>query len=288
MMAWTPYLQLVRAPALFTAVSNITAAHLLATGGVIQWPALLLLCAASVAFLSGGMVLNDCFDIGVDARERPGRPLPSGQVSRSVAWGLGTGLLVSGVAIASLVNTAAASFAAALAASVLVYDGLLKATWIGPVAMGLCRYLNWMLGLSVAALGVAAWLIPLPVLLYIAAVTVLSRAEARAQDRGLVVLAALGMLFAGATIALLWLQGIMVNIWVLPIAAAALLAVLYLLAETYREFSPQRVQSAVGRLIFGIIPLDALLVVGAGIWWGVLLVLLMLPGRWLGRRLYVT
>ena len=287
-ISYIPYLQLMRAPALFTAISNITAAHLIATGGVMQWPAWIALCLASCAFLGGGMVLNDCFDLKIDAQERPGRPLPSGRVLVTTAWSFGALLLISGIVLASLVGMRSLVLAAALAASILAYNGVLKATWAGPLVMGLCRYLNWMLGLSVVTLGATAWLLPIPVLLYVSALTILSRAEARAEDRSLVILAGAGMLTAGIVVVLLWRQGVLPNPWVVPIAAAALGSVLYLLTKTYREFSPTGVQAAVGLLIFGIIPLDALLVVGAGIWWGVVLVLLMIPGRWLGRWLYVT
>jgi len=288
MTSLIPYLQLMRAPALFTAVSNIIAAHLVATGGAIQWPALIALCLASGAFLSGGMVINDCFDLAVDARERPGRPLPSHRISTTSAWSFGLLLLASGIVLAGVVGTRSLLVAVALSGSILLYNGVMKATWAGPLIMGLCRYLNWLLGLSVLALETPAWLLPLPVLLYVTSVTVLSRAEARALNRDLVMLVGAGLLLAGIIIVLLWQQGVLPNPWVLPISTVALAAVFYLLIETYRDFSPARIQATVGLLIFGIIPLDALLVVGTGIWWGVLLVLLMIPGRWLGRWLYVT
>jgi hypothetical protein len=42
-------------------------------------------------------------------------------------------------------------------------------------------------------------------------------------------------------------------------------------------------------MIFGIIPLDAILVLAAGPWWGsIVVLLLLLPARFLGRMLYVT
>src|SRR5690606_7494264 len=75
--AWLPYLRLIRAPAVFTAISNIVAAHLVAASGVIEWGSLAALVLASCALLAAGMVLNDCFDQYVDARTHPKRPLPS-------------------------------------------------------------------------------------------------------------------------------------------------------------------------------------------------------------------
>jgi 4-hydroxybenzoate polyprenyltransferase len=42
-------------------------------------------------------------------------------------------------------------------------------------------------------------------------------------------------------------------------------------------------------LILGIIPLDAILVFAGGPWWGGLVILaLLIPGRYLARILYVT
>jgi 4-hydroxybenzoate polyprenyltransferase len=283
-----PYLQLMRAPALFTALSNATAAHLVATGGTIAWSTLVPLVLASCALLAGGMVLNDCFDLSVDARERPRRPLPSGAVAVATAWRLGFALLVAGVAVAALAGLRALLVASALAAAILLYDGVLKSTVLGPLLMGLCRYLNWLLGLSIVALDQTAWLLPLPVLVYVTALTVLSRAEARAQDRRLVVLAGAGLTLAAAAVAALWLAGVLTQVAVLPLAAVALLYWLRLIASCYRDHSPRVIQGAVGRLIMGLVPLDVLLVIGRDLYWGLGLVLLMLPGRWLGRRLYVT
>jgi 4-hydroxybenzoate polyprenyltransferase len=282
------YLQLARAPALFTALSNAAAAHLVATRGTIEWATLAPLALASCAFLAGGMVLNDCFDLGLDARERPRRPLPSGAVPMATAWGLGFALLAAGIALAALAGPRPLAVAAALAAAILLYDGSLKRTVLGPLVMGLCRYLNWLLGLSIATLTLDAWLLPLPVLVYVTSLTILSRAEAAAQDRRLVVLAGAGLTLAAAAVAGLWFAGVLTQVGVLPLAAVALLYWLALVASCYRHHVPGVIQGAVARLIMGLVPLDVLLVIGRDHFWGLGLLVLMLPGRWLGRRLYVT
>jgi 4-hydroxybenzoate polyprenyltransferase len=234
------------------------------------------------------MVLNDCFDRDVDARERPQRPLPSGAVPIETAWRLGLSLLVTGVVLAGFAGRQSLMIAAVLAATILGYNGALKSTWAGPLLMGFCRYLNWLLGLSVTALGVSHWMLPLPVLVYVAALTVLSRSEAGGADRRSTVLAASGLVIAGLSIFALWRDEVLAGPAVVPLTAAALAAALYVVARSERAGSPGAVQRAVGLLILGMIPLDVLLVLGRGIWWGLGLLLLMLPGRWLGRRLYVT
>ena len=130
-MPLLPYLQLTRAPAVFTAVSNILAAHLIVSAGHVQWTPLLLLIASSSCLYLSGMVLNDCFDVREDARERPDRPLPSGRVTLTTGWLLGWGLLSLGVALAALVGTLQLGIAVALAVSIVLYDGVLKATPAG-------------------------------------------------------------------------------------------------------------------------------------------------------------
>src|SRR5262249_39458533 len=160
-----------RAPAIFTALSNILAAHWIATGGVMQWRVFVLTAGASVFLYAAGMVLNDCFDLHEDARARPRRPLPSGRVSVPVAWASGWFLLASGVALAGMAGPRQIAVAGVLALAIVLYDGALKRLPVGALVMGGCRYLNWLLGLAVVPLDRTAFLIALPVLLYVAALT---------------------------------------------------------------------------------------------------------------------
>jgi 4-hydroxybenzoate polyprenyltransferase len=283
------YLQLMRLPALFTAMSNIVAAYLIATAGVIDWRTLPLLLLASSALYIGGMVLNDCFDLDVDASERPGRPLPSGQVDIRIAWALGWLLLITGIGLAGLVNTMSLLIAALLAAAIVLYNGLLKSTVLGALNMGLCRYLNWLLGSLSVAFTTGSLIIALPILVYVTSLTLVSRVESRGQTRVPLIIAAAGMMLTGGLFAWLFYLGLLSSLWALPLAGAALLFVIFRLAQTWRAFSPAGVQRLVGFLIFGIIPLDALLVLGAGQPWGSLAILLLIvPGRWLGRWMYIT
>ncbi len=75
------YLQLVRLPAVFTAMADIVLGFVLANGALSPFPEFAaLLCASSALYLAG-MVFNDFFDRRIDAVERPKRPIPSGRVS---------------------------------------------------------------------------------------------------------------------------------------------------------------------------------------------------------------
>lgn len=288
-MTLLPYLQLTRAPAVFTAMSNILAAHLVVSGGRIQWTSLLLLMAASSCLYLAGMVLNDCFDVREDARDRPGRPLPSGRVTLTTGWSLGWSLLASGVGLAALVGTVQLWIAVALATAIVIYNGVLKATVLGSLVMGLCRYLNWLLGLSVYPLTVDAWLLALPIGIYVTSLTVLSRQETETNDRRLVLLAGSGLVVTAGLILALHLRNVLPHAWALLVLLAGLLAVLRRLSRTFRDFRPQSVQATVKLLILGIIPLDAILAFAGAPWWSGLVVLsLLIPARAMARVIYVT
>lgn len=285
-MAW---LQLMRAPAVFTAVSNLVAAHWLATGGDYDARALVLLTSSGLALYVGGMLLNDCFDQAVDAVERPGRPLPSGRVSPTAAWIVGWLCLGTGVLLAALHGRMSLLIAGALAVAVVCYNRGSKSTWLGPANMGLCRYLNWLLGLSVVDLTQALLLIALPIFVYVTALTFVSRVEADASSRTPLGMAAGGCVLTAAAIGYLYLAGVLPNVAMPALAGIGLALVLTRIGQTWRAFTPVNAQATVTFMIFGIIPLDALMLAGAGHPWAAFALLsLLFPGRILGRWIYVT
>ena len=91
-----PILQLLRLPNVFTALADVAMGFLVTRGSLQPGGLFALLAAASCQLYLAGMVLNDVFDAEVDARERPGRPIPSGRVSLAKAQLVGWGLLTGG------------------------------------------------------------------------------------------------------------------------------------------------------------------------------------------------
>src|SRR5437764_8560472 len=78
------YLTLARISNSPTVISNTLAGAALA--GVLRPDGKTSLIAiAMVLFYTAGMYLNDLLDYGIDCRERPERPLPTGSVSRPTA-----------------------------------------------------------------------------------------------------------------------------------------------------------------------------------------------------------
>jgi 4-hydroxybenzoate polyprenyltransferase len=159
--ALTGWLQLVRLPNLLTVPGDPLAGALL-TGAALDWrPAV-----ASVCFYAAGLISNDLFDAAADARDRPDRPIPSGTVSRTAAGIVAGALAVTGLALAPTI------IGVALLAAILLYNtGGKRIPVFGPINMGACRGLSFMLG--AAAFHPAAGLLAL----YIAVVTGIARHE---------------------------------------------------------------------------------------------------------------
>ena len=298
------YAQLVRVPNLSTAVADVAMGFLFVravTGGG-DTVLLVVLAAGSMAMYAAGTVLNDLFDIEIDARERPARPIPSGRVSPAAARRLGMGLLAVGLMLGLVASLVTATVwplvvAAALAACVILYDGLLKRTPAGPVVMGGCRMLNVLWGMSVAGAPPAAgWAVAGGIGIYVAGVTLLARQEAGRSHRGLL-LAGTAVLLAG--IALLaslptWTDRLATvareepwRWWVLPAVVALVVGKRCLAAVA--DPAPHRVQAAVKQGILSLVVLDAAVVLavrGPVPALGVLA--LLLPAVLLARRVPMT
>src|SRR5918996_487347 len=89
----------------------------------------LVLAGASACLYLSGMALNDWADREVDARERPGRPIPSGRVTPAFALALAAGLSAGGVVLAGLAGgKRSLRGAVPLAGAVLGYDLAVKGT----------------------------------------------------------------------------------------------------------------------------------------------------------------
>ena len=160
-----------------TAIADVLAGYAVAGRG--QGSRLPWLLAATVCLYAGGVVLNDYCDRTVDASERPERPIPSGRVTAGAAGTFGAVLLAAGAVLAFGATIAAGGVAIALAACIIVYDGRAKRhAFAGPVVMGSCRGLNLVLGMAaVPAAMTEHWGLAFLPLVYIAAVTMVSRGE---------------------------------------------------------------------------------------------------------------
>ncbi len=306
MMDFRAYAQLARLPNLPTALADICLGVLAAAALPQHGFAFVCLLLASACLYSAGMVWNDYFDREQDRRERPFRPLPSGRISPRQAVRLGTALLVAGVLFSVPAGRptllppgkAMASplfLAICLGAAILAYDGWLKHTWAGPLAMGTCRFLNVLLGIS--ACGSLLWprgaFLALIVGLYIAGVTWFARTEALRSNP--IALRGAAALMLASLILALPLPALS------PEGQHSSLLFPYLLVglgflvgvpvmRAIGNPTPSCVQAAVKRSLMGLILLDTVLATATAGIVGLLILLLLAPSLYLNRKswLYAT
>ena len=252
-------LRLGRVSNLPTVWTNVLAGAVLSGGDWRNWRLGLMLVAMS-SFYVGGMYLNDYFDRAIDGRERPERPIPSGQISAGAVAAIGFCLVGAGAVATASMGPAAAAMAALLAISIVAYDLHHKANLFAPVVMGACRALVY--GATAAALssGVTIFVAVSAVAIaaFVAGLTYAARQESLDKIGNLwpllmlaaPLLVAIGVLHQGAGAVAVYL---LLAVW---IAAAV-----YLLARRPVAGSVSR---AVGWLIAGISLCDAAILASTG------------------------
>lgn len=293
------YLVLVRLPNVFTVPTNILVGYFSLTG-VADADALhvSMLIGSSVLLYVAGIVFNDYFDANVDRKERPGRPIPSGKVSRQGALYLAVTALAAANIVALLVSPASLAISVALSVIIITYDYGAKRGRLGPALMGSARFLNVFLGASPALLVAAVF--PWTTLLaagamfaYVYAITLLSRREAgeheaisysRSIAQSFSIIA--GVVASVAALAFyLEAPEMSVNI----VLFAAIMYLVLRLAMSHEASPAQRMQGAVKALVLSIVILDSIFITAfAGPFYGVASLAIMLPAVVLAKKLYVT
>jgi len=287
-------------PNVFTTLADISLGAFATASLPDRWGRFLLLGASSACLYSAGIVWNDFFDIEQDRRERPFRPIPSGRIARAAAAKLGIGLMVCGLlsaTVAGWVRTgslfnSSTGLAFALIAAIFLYDGGLKRTWLGPLGMGTCRFLNVLLGLSIVDGFGWPWGPHLAAVvgLYIVGVTWFARTEARisnATSSAAATIVMLASLVLALPVPARFPPGSASPLF--PYLLVTLVFAVGLPAtQAIANPTPARVQRAVKRALFCLVLLDALLASGVIGNVGLLIALLLLPVLYLGRRLYAT
>ena len=256
-----------------------------------QLRALAWLVVATIGLYGGGVVFNDVCDAELDRVERPERPIPSGAASRLSAGLLGTLLLLGGIGAAFQASGTSGVIAAAIAVLALVYDAFGKHhPVLGPLNMGACRGGNLLLGLSAmpAALG-SYWFLALIPVVYIAAITTISRGEVHGGDKKLLI-ASLGLYIAvvGSILALTLLPAI-VTWQVLPFLVLFGALIFPPLLKAIASLQSGDIRRAVRAGVMALIMLDATIAAGFAGWWYGLLVLALFPiARLLAQVFAVT
>ncbi|MBE9181452.1 UbiA-like protein EboC [Oculatella sp. LEGE 06141] len=287
---WWAYLQLMRPANIVTAWADIVAGF--AVSGAILglqnqdvssvfvvivplgW-----LLLATTGLYGGGVVFNDVFDAELDAIERPERPIPSDRVSRRAATLLGSALLALGILAASQSSGFSAAIASIIAATALLYDAIAKHHPVfGPLTMGLCRGGNLLLGVSIIPAMVSdRWYLALIPILYIAAITAISRGEV---EGGHTLTGITALVLMAIVMSSLIVLGSLFNHQLLAVLSfTALLATQIIppFIKATRNPLPEHIRAAVKAGVLSLIILDAAIAASfAGLFPG-LATLLLLP-----------
>lgn len=264
-MSGSVWLRLARVSNLPTVWTNALVGTVLA--GSEDAARILVVIVALSLFYTAGMLLNDAFDHAIDARERPQRPIPSGEVALETVFAVGFVGLLAGLLVLLL---AAHGFVPAtvwrallagigLAGVILLYDWHHKGNPLSPVLMAACRLLAYLTaGYAVATtLPGALWLAALAGGCHVVGLTYVARQEnlTRLENLWPLALLAVPLLYG------LWLatHGVLPAVLWLGFAACLGAALSWL-----RRRGPGDVPRAVVTMIAAIALLDGLFLAAAG------------------------
>jgi 4-hydroxybenzoate polyprenyltransferase len=310
------YLRLMRISNLFTAVADVAMGFLFVHPTFQPVGVLVCLVVASGLLYTAGMVLNDVFDVERDRRERPERPIPAGRIGLTTARQLGCGLLIAGLVAGwaagylpfaeSGLPWRSGAVATLLVVMILAYNGLLKQTPLGPLAMGSCRLLNVLLGMSAAApctdgwnlagFGAAQLTAAAGIGIYITGVAWLARNEAATSHRAHLSLATATMMAGVATLGLVHRlliehQGarllLLEPYWWMLLGMLAI-TILRRCSIAISDPEPRQVRLAVRHALWSLIMLDAALVLLVRDLYALAIVALLIPTAILGKWIAST
>jgi 4-hydroxybenzoate polyprenyltransferase len=308
------YLILVRLPNVFTAPSNVLTGYLAAVVPAANADALqlFLLLLSSILLYIAGIVFNDYFDIELDKRERPYRPLPSGGITKKVALLIAIISLISANILAFTASMSSLAVCIIMSVMVIGYDYKLKNTFFGPIAMGIIRSLNIILGASPTLFVI---LIPynhtnanfileriifvsLSLFVYVLAISLLSRKEvvtgedlegkqSYTQTRQIIIITFLLVLAVILSISFAVFLGIFkMNLFVSLILFSAIMVITFKQTNYHNSLT---IQNAIKHMVISIIVLDSIFITGlTGSYYGLLTLILALPSIFLARKFYVT
>jgi 4-hydroxybenzoate polyprenyltransferase len=213
-------------------------------------------CAIAMLYLAG-MILNDVADIAIDRNERPGRPIPSGRITRTNAGAAVITLIVLALLITSILSWRASVAVAALVIIIAIYDFTHARSAVTVVLMGACRGLIYVIA-ALSVLESPNWpqviIFASLMTIYTTSFSIIARRETSTsldQRKWLALTLPL--------IPMLALTAIQLHQWLWP--AIAMVVLWFVLALAARDvfIKPPRMKNAVMMWIAAISLLDAFL-----------------------------
>ena len=196
-----------------------------------------------------------------------------------------------------------------LAASIVIYDGFVKQTPFGCIAMGGCRFFNVLLGMSVGAITASGggvlgydasqWIVAGAIGTYVAGITIFAKTEARDSDTRMLTFGLAVMLIGLLMLSYFPRAGVFASGRALTLSNSAVWPMLVALLGfsvarrcmvAVTSPQPKLIQVAVKQSILSLIVFNAAIVlaVQAPFYWALIVLLLMVPMLVLGRWVYST
>lgn len=279
-------LELMRPANLFTAGADSVAGA--AVAGTAPIPALVL---SSIALYAGGVVFNDVLDRGLDATERPERPLPSGRASVRSSVGLACLLWAGGIGAAWILSPLSGILAMLIAGCAFFYDARAKhSASFGPLLMGSCRGLNLLLGASaVPSIVPECWFVGLIPLAFVAGITIISAGEVHGGSRPRLNSGVSAIAGAIAGLVVFLVPRGLGAVWAVPVLILLVWRLAPPLWQAAVTREPHRIRRAVVTGVLSLIILDAVITAGCGRPLTALVLLaLSLVSGWVARRFAVS
>ncbi|MGE0243193.1 MAG: UbiA family prenyltransferase [Nitrososphaeraceae archaeon] len=290
------YLRLVRISNIFTIVSNISLGYFLFTHtNNIDYLDIIQLISISGFLYIGGMASNDYFDIKIDRKERPWRPLPSDKISQKNALMI---ILLSfsySLIFSFILGPNTFILTLVMISLILLYNKFLKNTIFGAVNMGVIRSLNIILGASETIFVSEKQIFDIQFLIpvfaeffYISAITILSKNETKEYSLNF------SNIFPFIIIYLLIFFIAMFIIFNFLNFLSLIPLLIFLTTIFYSQIILLKkittVQKSISYLIMMIVFLDSIFLTNIlGIYYGIALsILLVIPMIFLSRRIYMT
>ena len=320
---------LIRLPNVFTTPSDILAGYFSAFEALSMKAEMIQLAALMVSsglLYIAGIVLNDYFDIAIDKKERPFRPLPSGNIPRKNAIIIVLSAIAVANAIAFTIGPASLAVSLALTAIIFGYNYWLKHNAAGPFAMGAARFLNMILGASPAISAIlfldghvvvgggvggggdsatimqfqTAIFAAASLFAYVTAITMLSKNEIGNNDEEKTILTAILIVFA--LIVLIVVLGLIMGLQLIFLLNLSLFAVVMLITlkpyvvldnisrkKKSIDHDVPSIQKIIRNMVISIIILDSVFVSGtAGLIYGLITLVLIGPTIILAKKIYMT
>lgn len=290
MNAITAHLRLIRPANIVTAVADILAGFAISGAAITLfspdvhvYPSvssdLIRLITSTIGLYGGGVAFNDVFDAELDRVERPERPIPSGAASLFSASVLAGCLLLVGIVAAWGVSPLSGVLALAIAVLAIVYNAWGKHQLVfGPINMGLCRGGNLLLGMSVISEAPQQmWYLALIPVVYIAAITMISRGEVHGGNKSALIAGAVMYAMIILSIFTLTIFSAIPFWQVLPFLILFSFLIFKPLFKALKSQEPQLIGKAVKAGVLSLIVLNASLATVFAGWIYGIIVLLLLP-----------